>query len=134
MSLYLLDTNIASYAIKGAEPEVRRRLAGVPTAQTGVSAVTEAELRYGVARRPGSPRLAEIVDAFLLRASVYPWDSAAAREYGLLRAALEGQGRAMGNLDMMIAAHAIALGAVLITHDRAFARIKQLKTEDWTRA
>ena len=54
------------------------------------------------------------------------------RRYGRLRAAIESEGRPIGNLDMMIAAHALTLGAVLVTHDRAFARITGLKTEDWT--
>ena len=132
MSLYLLDTNIASYVIKGDIPAVRRRLVTVPMANVGVSAVTEGELRYGVARRPGATRLAVIVDEFLIRVTIHPWDSETARRYGRLRAAIESEGRPIGNLDMMIAAHALTLGAVLVTHDRAFARITGLKTEDWT--
>jgi tRNA(fMet)-specific endonuclease VapC len=63
---------------------------------------------------------------------VLDWDSSAAKEYGSLRAALEREGQTMGNLDMMIAAHALAAGVVLVTHDIAFARIRRLKTEDWT--
>jgi len=65
--------------------------------------------------------------------TILPWDSDAARRYGLLRATLEGEGQPMGNLDVMIAAHALAVGAVLVTNDQAFARIKKLKVEDWTK-
>jgi len=64
--------------------------------------------------------------------AILPWDSEAAQQYGQLRAALEREGRPLGNLDTMIAAHALALGAVLVTSDRAFSRIKKLKVEDWT--
>jgi len=130
---YLLDTNTASYVIKGNFPRVRERLVTVPMAQVFVSAVTEAELRFGVARRPQAPRLATAVDEFLLRVNSLPWDSEAARHYAVLRALLERAGTPMGNLDMMIAAHAVALRAVLVTHDRVFRRVPRLKLQDWAR-
>ena len=132
-SRYLLDTNIASYVIKGNVPAVRRRIVQVPMAQLAISAVTEGELRYGVARRPDAARLRTIVDEFLLRMTILPWDSEAAQHYGQIRAALEREGQPMGNLDTMIGAHALALGAVLVTNDRAFTRIEALKVEDWTK-
>jgi tRNA(fMet)-specific endonuclease VapC len=132
-SRYLLDTNIATYVIKGNIPAVRRRIVQVPVAQLAISAVTEGELRHGVARRPDAARLRTVVDEFLLRMTILPWDSEAAQRYGQTRAALEREGQPMGNLDMMIGAHALALGAVLVTNDRAFARIEGLKVEDWTR-
>jgi tRNA(fMet)-specific endonuclease VapC len=75
-----------------------------------------------------------IVEEFVIRVAVHPWDSAAAQEYGQLRAALERAGNTLGNLDTMIAAHALARGSVLVTHDKAFARVKGLKIEDWTKA
>ena len=130
---YLLDTNTASCVIKGNFPSVRRHLVRVPMAQLAISAVTEGELRYGVARRPDAKRLPEIVEQFLIRVAILPWDSAAAREHGKLRAALEERGLPIGNLDMMIGAHAVALSAVLVTNDHAFRRIRKLKIEDWTR-
>jgi tRNA(fMet)-specific endonuclease VapC len=101
-------------------------------AEVSISTVTEGELRYGAARRPGATRLLKIVEEFLLRVTILPWDSEAAKQYGHLRASLESAGQPMGNLDMMIGAHALALGAVLVTNDQAFTRIKKLKTEDWT--
>ena len=130
---YLLDTNTASYIIKGNIPAVRHHLVRLPMVQLAISAVTEGELRYGVARQPAAKRLQQIVDEFLIRVNILPWDSAAAREYGQLRAALEQTGQVMGNLDLMIGAHAVALGATLVTNDRAFRRIRKLKLEDWTR-
>jgi tRNA(fMet)-specific endonuclease VapC len=131
MSEYLLDTNIASYIIKG-HPAVRGRLVAVPIHEVSISAVTEGELRYGAARLPAGARMNRVVEEFLIRVTIHAWDSAAAREYGRLHAALERAGDAPGNLDTMIAAHALARGAVFITHDKTFARIKGLKTEDWT--
>jgi tRNA(fMet)-specific endonuclease VapC len=64
---------------------------------------------------------------------VLPWDSEAAWQYAELRAAMERRGKPMGNLDMMIAAHALAAQAVLVTNDHVFRQVKQLKIEDWTR-
>lgn len=130
---YLLDTNTASYVIKGNFPRVRERLLRVPMAEVGISVVTEAELRFGVARIPESARLTVAVDEFLLRVEILPWDSEAAKQYALLRATLEHEGKPMGNLDMMIAAQALAAEAVLVTHDRVFGRVKGLGVEDWSR-
>ncbi len=73
------------------------------------------------------------IDEFLLRVDSLPWDSNAARRYAGVRAALEIAGTPMGNLDMMIAAHALAEEAVLVTNDRSFRRLKELKIEDWTK-
>ena len=130
MSEYLLDTNIASYIIKG-HTAVRRRLAEIPMDDIAISSVTEGELRYGVARLPDHAHLKTIVEEFLIRVNVRPWDSAAARCYGPLRAGMEGSG--LANLDTMIAAHALARGSILVTHDKAFARVKGLALEDWTK-
>ncbi len=68
-----------------------------------------------------------------MHVTILPWDSDAAQQYGQLRATLERDGQPMGNLDTMIGAHALAAGAVLVTHDHAFRRIKKLKVEDWTK-
>ncbi len=73
-----------------------------------------------------------IVEEFLIRVAILPWDSDAARQYENLRARLESAGQPMGNLDLMVGAHALSLGAILVTNDRAFTRIKKLKVEDWT--
>jgi len=92
------------------------------------STVTEAALRYGLARHP-SPALEATIDTFLLAVTVFPWDSEAARHYGDLRAGLERLGQPLGSMDMMIAAHALSLGLTLISSDVAFKRIKHLKVE-----
>lgn len=129
---YLLDTNTASYIIKGTIPAVRVRLTQVPILQVGISSVSEAELRFGAALRPEGAKWHRVIEEFLVRVTILPWDSKTAQEYASLRAVLERSGQPMGNLDLMIAAHALALEAILVTNDRAFVRIKKLKTENWT--
>jgi tRNA(fMet)-specific endonuclease VapC len=130
---YLLDTNTASYVIKGNFPRVRQRLSRLAMSAVGISAVTEAELRFGAEKLPlEAVRLRAAIAEFLEGIEVLPWGSPAAQQYAPLRAALERSGTPMGNLDMMIAAHALAIEAVVVTHDRVFRRVKGLKTEDWT--
>jgi len=130
---YLLDTNIASYAIKRKVPQVRVALLSVPMSEIGVSVVTEAELRFGVARRGTSAHLKLAVEEFLLRVEILPWDSEAAKHYAELRSTLEDSGTPIANFDLMIAAQALAASATLVTHDRVFRRIKHLKIDDWTK-
>jgi tRNA(fMet)-specific endonuclease VapC len=130
---YLLDTNAASYIIKGNFPRVRERLLKVPMAEVGISVVTEAELRFGVARRPEAITLKRVVEEFLLRVESLAWDSKAAGEYARIRALLEKDGSPMGNLDLMIAAQAVAAGVVLVTRDHVFRRVKGLRVEDWSK-
>jgi tRNA(fMet)-specific endonuclease VapC len=130
---YLLDTNTASYIIKGNRSRVRERLLRVAMADVGISVITEAELLFGLARRPEATKLKTVVEEFLLRVEVLPWDSEAAQQYARIRATLEGSGEPMGNLDLMIAAQTLASGIVLVTSDAVFRRVKGLKLEDWTR-
>jgi tRNA(fMet)-specific endonuclease VapC len=128
---YLLDTSAASYAITKKSLAFDHHLAKVPMPAIGISTVTEAELRYSLARHP-SPALQAAIDTLLLAVTVFPWDSEAAHHYGDLRAGLERLGQP-GSTDMMIAAHALSLGLTLISSDVAFKRIKHLKVEDWTK-
>lgn len=133
MTLYMLDTNIASHVIKGDIPAVLRRLAEVPMAELTVSVVTEAELRYGVAKRGHPEGLARRVHEFLIRVDVLPWTREAALAYGKLRTGCEAAGVTLAPMDMMIAAHAQAVGATLVTRDRAFGRVPEgLALADWT--
>lgn len=130
---YLLDTNTVSYIIKGNRPRVRERLLKVAMAEVGISVITEGELRFGLARKPDATQLKVVVDEFLLRVEVLPWDSEAAKQYANIRAALENIGEPMGNLDLMIAAQVLALRTVLVTSDAVFRRVKGLKIEDWSK-
>jgi tRNA(fMet)-specific endonuclease VapC len=130
---YLLDTNTVSYVIKGNLPVVRERLQECAPSEIAISVITEGELRFGVLRLPVAKRLALVVEEFLRFVEIHPWNSAAARHYTQLRASIEQEGRPMGNLDLMIASHSLALGTVLVSSDRVFRRVKDLKIEDWAR-
>jgi len=133
MSGYMLDTNVASHVIRGDQPAILQRLVSLPMEDILISAVTEAEFLYGLAKRHRPAALAARVGQFLLRVDVLPWDRDAARTYGDLRAACEARGVTLSPLDMMIAAHAVAAGVVLVTRDRAFAQVSApLVVEDWT--
>jgi tRNA(fMet)-specific endonuclease VapC len=133
MSGYLLDTNVASHVIKGDRPEILRRLIAVPIESLAISAVTEAELLYGVAKRGHPSALTRRVREFLRRVDIADWDCGAADVYGTLRTACETGGVSLSPLDMMIAAHAVSLDATLVTRDRGFFHVPLgLVVEDWT--
>src|ERR1700676_1147228 len=123
---YLLDTNTVSYILKGNFPRVRDRLVRLPMGEVGISVITEAELRFGLARLPQAAKLGIVVEEFLRRIEILPWDSDAAQHYARQRAALEENGEPMGNLDLMIASQALAMGAIVVTNDRVFRRVKGL--------
>jgi tRNA(fMet)-specific endonuclease VapC len=131
---YLLDTNTASYVIKGNVPGVRERLVKIPLGEVGISVITEAELRFGVERQPEATRLREAIEQFLLRLVILPWDSQAAQEYARIRAFLEKQGEPIGNMDLMIASQAFAAKIVLVSSDGVFRGVRGLKLEDWRRS
>ena len=97
-----------------------------------LSVISEAELRYGLARKPDAINLQKVVNEFLRRVEVLAWGSDVADHYGNLRAELESKGDSLGPLDMQIAAHAFSIGATLVTNDQAFKRVKKLKVVDWT--
>jgi tRNA(fMet)-specific endonuclease VapC len=133
MQLYMLDTNTASYIIKGEPAVVREYLLKVPMASVCISSITQAELLRGVARKPEAKRLPIAVKEFLIRVEIMPWDSDAAEAYAKLRTSCESEGTPLGTMDMLIAAHSVAVGATLVTNDQAFYRIKHhLLLEDWT--
>ena len=124
MQLYMLDTNTASYIIKGEPVVVRERLRKVPMASVCISSITQAELLRGVARKPEAKRLPIAVKEFLIRVEIMPWDSDAAEAYAQLRTSCESEGTPLGTMDMLIAAHSVAVGAVLVTNDQTFYNVK----------
>lgn len=128
---YMLDTNTVSHLLRGHR-EVARRVVTVPMSALCVTAITEGELLYGLAKRPDATRLHRAVREFLRRADVLPWDNACAEHYGAARADMERQGKTLGSLDMLIAAHALSIKAVLVTSDCAFRQVTDLRVEDWT--
>lgn len=128
----MLDTNVVSHLMRG-HPAVDRAVVARPQSELCVSAVTTGELLCGLERRPASHRAAIATERFLAQVETIPWDALAARTYGAFRAELERQGHALAPLDLLIAAHALALGAVLVTNDQAMLRLTGLATQDWTR-
>lgn len=129
--LYLLDTNITSGVIRGTLPGVDARLQALALDHWCISAITRSEQRFGVELTPLAVRRARAVDSFLELAPVAPWDKAAADSHARLRATLQRAGTPIGVYDTMIAAHALALGAVLVTRDSDFQRVPGLQLQDW---
>lgn len=129
MPRYMLDTNTASHLIKG-HAAVCRRITDIPMAELCISSVTEAELLFGLAKRPAAKRLHALVREFLRRVDALPWDCA--ERFGPLKAAMEQQGKILSPFDLLIATHALDAGAILVTSDGAFGQVAGLSIEDWT--
>jgi tRNA(fMet)-specific endonuclease VapC len=130
----LLDTNTASYIIKGQPLKVRENLRQFEMSDICISVITEAELLLGVAMKPEAKNLAGAVNEFLLRVNILPWESNAANAYAEIRVAAAKTGKNLGAMNMLIAAHSVAVGAVLVTNDKAFSHFKKyLSLENWTR-
>ncbi|MHB1749112.1 MAG: PIN domain-containing protein [Acidithiobacillus sp.] len=127
----MLDTNTVSHLLR-EHPVVTKRIVAVPMASLCISAITEGELLFGLAKRPVAKRLHVAVREFLRRVDVLPLDSSTAEHYGIVRADMERRGRILASLDLLIATHALSVDAVLVTNDRAFSQMADLKVEDWT--
>ncbi|HZY61522.1 MAG TPA: PIN domain-containing protein, partial [Edaphobacter sp.] len=132
-TIYLLDTNTFGYIARHRSEAVRDRLRALQHNEiAAISAITEAECYYGLAKRRGATVLQRAVQGLLDQMHALPWGSNEAKVYGELRAKLESQGRTLSNLDMLIAAHAVAVDAVLVTNDRAFHQVEGLRAiENW---
>jgi len=129
---YMLDTNVVSHIMQGRDAALLARLAQVPVGQVVISSVTLAELEYGLHRKGQPARLKNAMAQVLLRVDVLPWDEAVARCYGAFCSTLEAQGINLSDLDMMIAAHAVAVDVTLVSRDKAFAQVPEpLKLEAW---
>jgi tRNA(fMet)-specific endonuclease VapC len=130
----MLDTDIASYIIKRRPPAVEAKLSGIEPSRVCVSAITSAELLYGLKQLPATHKLHIAVRRFLKIVRVLPWDAEAAGFYAEIRHRLASAGQLIGELDMMIAAHSLAATAVLVTNNtRHFERIAApLILENWT--
>ncbi|MET0593266.1 MAG: PIN domain-containing protein [Polyangiaceae bacterium] len=132
MPLYMLDTNTVSLALRGRAPRAVDSLRDTQRSDVAISIVTAMELRFGLAKNP-TARARDVVERFLDTFTVLPIERAIERPYGEIRAALEKTGRPIGCLDTIIAAHALAVRAVLVTNNvREFRRVRALRCEDWT--
>ena len=131
MQRYMLDTNIICQLLR-LQPHVARHVAELPMSALCISSITEGELLFGLAKRPAAKELRTAVRELLLRVETMPWDGLAAEHYGPARADLVRRGRTLALLDLLIATHALSLGAVLVTNDQAIRQLPELQTEDWS--
>lgn len=128
---YLLDTNIL-IALSKARPGLAERLEKIPTSAVLLSSVVVAEIEYGIAKSARREQNQKVFDHLLSGFSVVPFDAQAAKRYGPIRTELERKGQLIGPYDMMIAAHALALDATLVTDNMGeFVRVDGLLVENW---
>ncbi len=129
----MLDTNICIYLIKQMPPEIIEHFRRHEVGEIGISSITLAELRYGVAKSLHVKQNQDALNEFILPLEIVHFDERAAQIYGAVRASLEKIGKPVGSLDTLIGAHALSIGAVLVTKNvREFKRIKDLKVVDWS--
>lgn len=130
--MYLLDTDICSYAMRSRDPQTVSRISAHAAGELKVSVVTQFELEYGARRSERSNELLSVVEGFLANTEILPLDFAAARRAAIIRAKLAASGRLIGQYDMLIAGHALSLTATLVTNNvDEFRRVEGLRIENW---
>ena len=128
----LLDTDICIYAINNKRPQALARLREYELGEVGISAITYAELRFGVENSNRVEANLERLERFLLPLEIAAFDNEAGIQYGKIRTDLNRTGRPIGGNDLLIAAHALSLGTTLVTNNvREFERVRGLKVERW---
>ena len=131
--IYLLDTDTCVAIIRRRPERVLQKLQQQPPGTVGVSAITVAELFTGAAKSTKPEQNAEALAQFLLPLEIYLFDYGAAHSYGSIRAELERQGTPIGSMDMLIAAHALSLDLIVVTHNtRHFVKVPGIRFEDWS--
>lgn len=133
MILYLLDTNIVSYFVKGVSASLMQRMrGGLARQDIAISAITRAELRYGLELMDKHDKRRRRIDLLLEELPTLPWSMEAADEFGRIKAYPKRSGIPVGEFDTQIAAHALSAELILVTHNtRHFENIPGLKLEDW---
>lgn len=130
--MHLIDTSICVAILRGASPHVAPRFRAAMRSGVAVSSITVAELHYGLERSSNPARERAGVENLLAAVSILAFDSKAAEGYGLLRRHLERRGQTIGQFDLLIASHAVAENATLVTNNtREFSRVPTLALEDW---
>ena len=128
----LLDTNICIYIIKQRPDAVLKKFASCPVGDVGISAITLAELEYGVSKSGQPAKNRKALELFVSPLEVAAFDRRATVVYGRIRALLEKKGRPIGSMDLLIAAHALSLDVRLVTNNvREFKRVPGLRVENW---
>ena len=131
--LYMFDTNICSYIIRNKPQSIKEKLKEVEQNHTvALSSIVVSELLYGATKKD-SPKLMRIVSAFIDNFIIYDYSKVSAQSYANIRTDLEKKGMIIGANDLLIASHALSLGAVLVTNNtREFERVEKLVLEDWS--
>ena len=133
--MYLLDTNICIYLMKGTYPALSRKILSIHPQELAVSAVTVYELEYGAAKSGWQEKTRQNLRIFLSAFQVIPFAEEDAIAAGAIRAYLQKQGRPIGAYDLQIAAQGVARGFPVVTHNVAeFSRVPGIQIEDWTEA
>jgi len=130
--LYMLDTNMCSYIIRDNPKGVFKKLKEIEQKHTvALSSIVVSELLYGAKKR-GSAKLIKVVSLFIEQFVIYDYDKASAQEYAQIRTTLEKKGQIIGVHDMLISAHALSLGATVVTNNtKEFERVDGLSIENW---
>ena len=134
--LFMLDTDTCIFLMRGESPALAARVQSVPLQQQVMSAVTFAELTYGVQASAAAKRKQNqsVLDSLVLHLAVLDWPKDAAKHYAEIRADLKKRGAKLGAADLMIAAHVRAMGAIVVTNNvKDFERVKGLEVENWTK-
>jgi tRNA(fMet)-specific endonuclease VapC len=132
---YMLDTDVCIFMMRGESPKLQAKVQSVPLLQQVMSAVTFAELSYGVLASATAQRKQNqaTLDSLALHLAVLDWPQSAAKHYAEIRADLKKRGAQLGAADLMIAAHARSIDAIVVTNNvKDFGRVKGLKVENWT--
>ena len=133
--LFMLDTDTCIFLMRGDSPAMAAKVQSVPLQQQVMSAVTFAELTDGVQASAAAKRKQNqsVLDSLVLHLAVLDWPQDAAKHYAEIRADLKKRGAQLGAADLMIAAHARAMGAIVVTNNvKDFDRVKGLEVENWT--
>ena len=133
--LFMLDTDTCIFLMRGESPALAAKVQAVPLQQQVMSVVTFAELTYGVqASAPAKRKQNQaVLDSLALHLAVLDWPQEAAQHYAEIRVDLKRRGAQLGAADLMIAAHARAMGAIVVTNNvKDFGRVKGLQVENWT--
>lgn len=130
--MYMLDTNICIYLIKKRPLNFLEKFKSIRKNNLCISVITYAELKYGVERSSSKKMNQRIVTDFVSHLDVLPWNMDAADHYGKLRSSLEKKGTPIGNMDLLIASHALSGKCILVSNNlREFKRVPGLKYENW---
>jgi len=128
----MLDTNICIYIIKNRPQQVRERFKEFKIGELCISTITVSELMYGAYKSEFVEKNLKAIESFLLPFEIVDYDTSASIEYGKIRAYLEKKGQVIGNMDMQIAGHALALDLILVTNNiKEFIRVDGLKLDNW---